>query len=173
MKEIIHNSYNLKEEEINHVVSRVKILLINSKNEILLGYAHGIYQFIGGHVEENEPFIDSVIREAKEETGIDLQIDNIEPFLVIKHYRKDIPEVGKNRLSQIFYFIVNTDETIKLESTNYTDDEKEGNFDLRYIHLDNVDSILIENIPNNEQNKVIAQEMLDALNEYRNILSYN
>ena len=53
MKEIITNKYNLKEEEMTEVVKRVKILIINSNNEILLGYSHNDYQFPGGHVEDN------------------------------------------------------------------------------------------------------------------------
>ena len=54
MRDIITNKYNLKEEDMTEVVQRVKILLVNSGNEILLGYSHNNYQFPGGHVEENE-----------------------------------------------------------------------------------------------------------------------
>ena len=80
MKEIITNKDNLKENEITEVVKRVKVLLINSNNEILLGYSHHDYQFPGGHVEENEELIDTVKREVLEETGIKLKVNNIEPF---------------------------------------------------------------------------------------------
>ena len=38
MEKIITNDYNLKEEDMTELVVRVKILLINSNNEILLGY---------------------------------------------------------------------------------------------------------------------------------------
>ena len=51
MRDIITNKYNLKEEDMTEVVQRVKILLINSNDEILLGYSHHNYQFPGGHVE--------------------------------------------------------------------------------------------------------------------------
>ena len=52
MKEIITNKYNLKEEDLTEIVKRVKVLLINSNSEILLGYSHNEYQFPGGHVED-------------------------------------------------------------------------------------------------------------------------
>ena len=54
MMEIIKNKHKLQENDITEVVKRVKILLINSNNEILLGYSHNDYQFPGGHVEANE-----------------------------------------------------------------------------------------------------------------------
>lgn len=43
MKEIIYNHDNLKETDIDETVIRVKALIINSNNEIMLGYAHKTY----------------------------------------------------------------------------------------------------------------------------------
>ena len=57
MKQIITNKYNLTDSDMTEIVKRVKILIINSKNEILLAYSHNDYQFPGGHVEENETLI--------------------------------------------------------------------------------------------------------------------
>ncbi len=51
-KIVVNNEYNLTDADMTEVVQRVKGLLINSKNEILLGYSHHEYQFPGGHVEE-------------------------------------------------------------------------------------------------------------------------
>ena len=47
-----NKSIQLKEEDMTEVVKRVKILLRNSNNEVLLAYSHNNYQFPGGHVEE-------------------------------------------------------------------------------------------------------------------------
>lgn len=74
MKEIITNKHNLTEADITEVVKRVKILVINSKEEILLGYSHNNYQFPGGHVEDGESLPQTVKREMLEETGIDLEV---------------------------------------------------------------------------------------------------
>lgn len=57
MKNIITNQYNLTDYEITEIVRRVKILIINSNDEILLGYSHNNYQFPGGHVEDGEELI--------------------------------------------------------------------------------------------------------------------
>ena len=88
----------------------MKILVINSKEEILLGYSHNNYQFPGGHVENGESLIQAVKREVLEETGIALEVNNIEPFAVALGYYKDWPAEGKNRKIEIYYYEVKTDE---------------------------------------------------------------
>lgn len=40
MKEVIYNYDNLKENEIDEIVIRCKGLIVNNKNEIMLGYCH-------------------------------------------------------------------------------------------------------------------------------------
>ena len=50
MKEVIHNYYNLKESEISDVIKRVKVLILNTKGEILLAFSDNVYHFPGGHV---------------------------------------------------------------------------------------------------------------------------
>lgn len=51
MEQIIVNKDCIQEKEITEIVKRVKAIIINSKNEILLSYSHNDYQFLGGHVE--------------------------------------------------------------------------------------------------------------------------
>lgn len=169
MKKIIINNCNLREEDITEVVKRVKVLLINSKNEILLGYAHNVYQFPGGHVEEGEDLIQTINREIKEETGMELDIKNIEPFACLMGYYKDWPSEGKNRKTEIYYYEVKTDEKPNLDNTNYTDDEKEGSFELKYISLNDVEDLLKENMKKNNLKGGIEQEMLDLFKIYKGI----
>ena len=128
MTEYINNNYKLKDNEIEEVITRVKVLLINSKNELLLGLSHGTYQFPGGHLEKNETLNNCIKRELLEETGIDIDANNLSPFFLIKYYDKNYIENNKNTLSLIYYYVVNTDECYHIDYTNYTDLEKEGNF---------------------------------------------
>lgn len=169
MKEKIFNYDNLKEEDITEVVVRVKAFLINEDNQILLGYSHNTYQFPGGHLEENESLMECLKREVKEETGINLIINDINPFMIIKHYNKDWPEEGENRLSKIYYYVINTNDKIDYEGINYTEHEKEGNFELRYIDLKELEKVLIDNRELYPENEVIVEEMLNAFKEYRNV----
>ena len=76
MKETIYNYDYLKDEDITEVVIRTKALIINNKN-IILGNENNIYQFPGGHLEENETFEECLKREVLEETGIEIDDNEI------------------------------------------------------------------------------------------------
>lgn len=167
MERIINNQYNLKDSDITEVVKRVKVLLINSNNEILLGYSHNEYQFPGGHVEENETLINAVNREIEEETGIILNIKNIEPFACSIGYWKDHPEIGKNRKTEIYFYEINTDVKPQLEQVNYTEHEKEGNFRLEYVSSNNIEEVLKNNVDKYGDNHGITKEMLKILEIYK------
>lgn len=163
MKQLIFNEDNLKDTEINAIVTRVKVLMLNSENKLLLGYCDGIYQFPGGHVEQGENLGETVKREIKEETGIELNTESLTPFYCIKHYKKDYDKMGINKLSQLYYFLIKTDEAINEAKIKYTEHEKSGGYKLEYIPIEDLKKVLIDNIPNNIHNPTIVKEMLAAL----------
>ena len=167
MEKIVTNDYNLKEEDMTEVVKRVKLFIINSNNEILLGYSNNEYQCPGGHVEENEDLINTINREMKEETGIELNLKEATPFACTLGYYKDWPEEGRNRKIEIYYYEIKTDEKPNLNNTNYTENEKKANFELRYIPLDNVEKVFIENANKYGDKHGIAKEMLKVFKIYK------
>lgn len=171
MKQLITNKYNLTDSDMTEVVKRVKVLLVNSNNDVLLGYSHNNYQFPGGHVEENETLVQAVNREVLEETGIELNITNIEPFACAIGYYKDWPAGGKNRKIEIYYYEVKTDEKPNLENTEYTENEKDGNFELRYIPLLDVENVLKTNAEEYGDKKGIAREMIDLFGVYKTTIN--
>ena len=65
MKKKIINEFNIKDEEIKEIETRVKAILVNDKDEVLMGYAKNVYQFIGGHVEEKETLLETAEREIR------------------------------------------------------------------------------------------------------------
>lgn len=163
MQQTIFNEDNLREDEIDEVVTRVKVYLINSNNEILIANSAGGYQLPGGHVEEGETLEQAVIREIKEETGIKLEKRELgEPFYEVKHYTKNHKSKNINRESNIIYYIVNSDKKPNLKGLNLTENEKKNNFKIDYLKFDEFDSKLNyvkQNNPN-EINRVIASEIL-------------
>lgn len=167
MKQIINNKYNLTDEDMTEIVKRVKVLLVNSDNEVLLGYSHNNYQFPGGHVEQNETLIQAVNREVLEETGMDLKVTNIEPFACAIGYYKDWPAEGKNRKIEIYYYEIKTEEKPDLENTEYTENEKDGNFELRFIPLTSVEEELRKNAEQYGDKKGIAREMIELFGIYK------
>ena len=114
MEQIIVNKDCIQEKEITEIVKRVKAIIINSKNEILLGYSHNDYQFLGGHVENGENLIESLKREISEESGISLNLDDVFPIILRKAYYKDYPQIGNNRKNEIYYYVIKTDKVPNL-----------------------------------------------------------
>lgn len=169
MKEKIYNSDNLLDKDIDEVVIRTKGLIINSNNEITLGYSHKTYQFPGGHLEENESLEECLIREIKEETGIELIDYNMTPFFKTVYYTKNYHNSGKNRKNEIYFYVIKTDEVFNMNNSNLDDWEKEGNYELRVIPLNDVENILVNSIKDNPINEVIVKEMLEALKEYKSL----
>lgn len=166
MKEIIYNYDYLNDNDITEIVIRMKGLIINDNN-IFLGKEKNIYQFPGGHLEDNETFKDCLKREILEETGIELEDNEIKrPFMKVTYMNKDWPKIGNNRKAEIYYYVIETDKKPNLNKVNYTEHEKLGNFRIETIPINESISIIENNIPNNEKNKVIAPDMIMAIKEY-------
>ena len=167
MIELIKNKNNIKEFDVNNVVTRVKALIITSDNRILLGHSHSEYQFPGGHVEANEDLLLGLQRELKEETGLEFDTSNLEPFAVRNSYYKDYPTENINTKIVIYYFIIKDDRIPDLKNTSYTEEEIDGNFSLRYIPLNIVNDVLNEKMDMSGDTNGITHEMLEVL-EYFN-----
>lgn len=171
MKEVIYNYDNLRENEIDEIVIRCKGLIINNKNEIMLGYCQNTYQFPGGHLEENETLLDCLKREIKEETGIELEDDEINKNIIEKntHYTRNYRNTNKNRKNEIYYYIIKTNKLPNINNNHLDKNEIEGNYTIKMIDINDVENILIDSIPLNDINKIIVEEMLDVINEYKKI----
>ena len=70
MRTIIHNPDNLSNDDINRVVKRSKAVIVNDKDEILIGTTNDSMWLPGGHVDEGESYDECLLRELKEETGV-------------------------------------------------------------------------------------------------------
>lgn len=166
MKKFIDNRDNLKEEDITEVVKRVKALLINSNDEIMLAHSHTNYHFPGGHVEDGETLIQALNREVEEEVGIELNIEELDAFACSIGYWKDWPEEGKNRKTEVYYYEIRTDLKPNLENVYRTEHEKDGNFEILTFKLDEVEDVLRNNAKEFGDPKGIAREMLQLFEIY-------
>jgi len=74
----------------------VHLFLINENKVLLLrryntGYEDGNYSVVAGHIDGGEDVFTAMIREAKEEAGIDISVDNLEVVQVM-HRKKEHEE---------------------------------------------------------------------------------
>lgn len=69
--------------------------MINEDNKILLqkrcntGYMDGMYAIVSGHLEKNESMLSGIIREVKEEIGVELSSDKVEFVCIIRRGDND------------------------------------------------------------------------------------
>ena len=118
-------------------------------------------------MEPNEELINTVNREIEEETGIRLNLSKLEAFACSIGYYKDWPAEGRNKKVEIYYYEVKTDEKPNLENLCLTENEKEGNFELRYIPLYKVEEELKKNVREFGDPHGIAKEMINLFEVYK------
>lgn len=167
MKRILINDDNLKIDDLDFEVIRVKGLIINSDGDILIAHNNGTYQFPGGHKEDDETLDDSLEREIKEETGIDVESQG--PFMSITTYDSNYFNQNKKVCNKIYYYVINTNETPNFEETHYDELECQTEFNLFYISLNELQEFLNKSIDEGSLDINIGREMLLVLEEYNNL----
>lgn len=115
--------YKYEEDEL-------KFLLIKQTNDV--------WGFSKGHVEENEEEVETALREIKEETNLDVEINS--------EYRNSIEYIidGKNILKQVVYFLATPKTTDVKKQESEIVDIKWLNFEdsLNTLTYDNVKEVL-------------------------------
>ena len=168
MKEIVINEKDLTKEDMETEVVRVKGLILNSHGKILVAHNNNTYQLPGGHKDDNETIDECIVREIKEETGIDVEVTE-GPFMSIVTYDHDYFGTGKKVLSSIFYYRFFSDSEPNLAETKYDELELATDFNLFYINFADFDSFLQKSIDDSSIDKNIGREMLYVFSEYNNM----
>lgn len=81
------------------------LVLLNDEGKVLLlrryntGYKDGMYSLVAGHVDEGENFTQALVREVKEEAGIDVNPEEIDVAHVM-HRKSDTD--GSERVDVFF-----------------------------------------------------------------------
>lgn len=169
MKVIVNNPYNLNIDEVDEIILRARAIIINSKNELLIGFLEGTYQFPGGHVEEGETISEGLVREVLEETGIELEDKEYTPILKLQSYYNNYENTSRSRYVEFNYFLIETDEKYNLEKRKLDDYEIEKNYTIEYIKLSDFDKLLDDTMNLNERNKIVYSEIREAMKEYYRI----
>lgn len=165
MKNIIINNDGLKKEEVQETVKKCRCIFLNSDKILIEKYA-GLYMLPGGKIDQNEDALTAIIREIKEELGMDINVTNLTPFLIIEHYNKDYLKTnGKrlNKLTKTIYFISNIPYNIDLNKVSLTEKEKEGNLTIKEINTAELRRQLSFRKDMNHKIDLYSQELLEVL----------
>jgi 8-oxo-dGTP pyrophosphatase MutT (NUDIX family) len=91
-------------KKIRHKIVPASYLILIKNDKVFLlrryntGYHDGMYGLCAGHVEEKETFREAIIREAKEEVGIDLKIKDLKIIHVMQRYALPNPVELRDRV---------------------------------------------------------------------------
>ena len=145
-------------EEKFRTKSAVMVMLIRKNNkgeeEILLqkrqntGYKDGYWDFsASGHVEKNESMKQAVVREAKEELNVDIELKNVHFITMIHKYSDD--DIYYNG----FFKVTNW-------NNNPIVNEPEKCSEIKWFKLDSIPEKTIE-------------DRIDAINNYKKNIPYS
>ncbi len=163
MRTVVINDDYLGDSDVDYSVTRAKGIIINNENKVILAHNNGTFQFPGGHVEEGEDEKECLIREVREEVGIE-NFHVEDPFLKIITYDSHYFNTGSVVLNTIYYYKVTTNEQPDEEKTKYDLVEASTPFKLFYVDLDKLDDFLDSEIENFD--KPIYREMKIASKIY-------
>ena len=166
MEVIVSNPLKMDMSDIDASVSRVKILLLDKSNRILLCNINGSYSFVGGHVEPSETVEACFEREMLEETGIVVSESQAELFLKRQSFEDDYFGQGIKCLSEIYYYAYQTGLDYDLNNMQLDADEVMGGFRLEYVDLNNFEKTLLTD-KSYKKKKGLYDEMIEAVRVYK------
>ncbi|MDR0300957.1 MAG: NUDIX domain-containing protein [Treponema sp.] len=134
--------------ERKHFPVAVHLFLLDGENILLLkryntGYEDGNYSVIAGHLDGNEDVYNAMIREAKEEAGIDIELkdikivqvmhrkkpneERIDYFFCCNKWSNEVKNAEPEKCSELKWYPIknlpeNTIEYIKFSIKNFLED---------------------------------------------------
>ena len=167
---LVINEDNLSTEEVQEFSEKVRAILVDENNRILIAHYGNVILLPGGSIEANENIYDAIKRELSEETGQVYEAIELEPIGTLKHFQKNYPKrdgTTRNRLVQTHYF-TGTYKVILKDNQSLTEKEHKDGFKLELLSLEELERIIATNQSANPRNIYFRQELLAILNAYKN-----
>ena len=101
MRLVVNNPNNLKINEMDVITSKVRAIVIYDLNVFLVNY-NNILMFPGGKISKDETKEEAIIREIKEEIGININDSDIIPYRGILP-QPNIKKFSRNFLENFLY----------------------------------------------------------------------
>ena len=170
----VYDPMKISNKEMDEIKNKVRVLIYNSKDEILVVNYSGIYMLPGGKLEDYEQPIGKSLkkalrREITEEIGIDITNKQLDKLTAIYYYQENYPKVNGeviNRLVITDYYKTKMDIDLDAVESNLTEREKKGNFRLEWINKYQLRDILINGSFDNPRSEFFHDELRIILSIY-------
>ena len=169
---LILNDENLQLDEINEFNSKVRAILIDSENKVLVANYGGVFLFPGGSIDDGENIDESIIRELQEETGTDYETGDFTFLTQLDFFQKNYVKrdgMKVNRLIRTYYFIASY-KPVKLRLQKLTEKEKKDDFKLAVVPLCELKKLVLKNKNSNPRNFYFQREMIEVIDLFTNVL---
>lgn len=169
--ELVINEDKLQFDEVKEFSSKVRAILVDENNRILIANYGNVILLPGGKIDNGETVSESITRELNEELGQDYNANELDFFITLNHYQKDYPKrdgIFQNRLVRTYYF-VGSYKGIKKDSRKLTAKEQKGNFRLELVSLEDLENMILKNVNDNPRNIYFQKELLTILASYKKL----
>lgn len=127
MKEVILNDDKLRQEEIDLRKRKVRALIVDDEQRVTLCNYHGIYMLPGGSIDGFETETNALVRELREELGIEFEAKDFQPFLRTITMTRDYPKRNNkdtiNRVCETDYYLIRSNKKINNSKRDLTASE--------------------------------------------------
>ena len=169
MKHIEKNLDNMKDKKVDKFNPKVRAIILNSSNEIIITKYVDIFMFPGGKLDKDEDITKALVREIKEELGIDLDINDIHVFADYTHFIENYPVVGsnkkENKLNKTIYFLIKADVKYDKDNVSLTEREKKNGFEVINININDAIDLINNYKSNNPRYEWFKDEIINVLEE--------
>ena len=167
MDKLVVNESNIN--NYDSYMKKARAIVLNEKNEIYICNMNNTYLLPGGTVEDNESTFQTLIRELKEELGLN-DFEDVYELINIEYYHDQFPKYKSDgfdkRLNSVFYYVVNVSSN-DIGESHFTEYESIYNSKIEVIKLNEVEKLFQNPNVNNKWQKFNDLE-LKVIFEYFN-----
>ena len=168
------NDNNLTYDDITEFKRKARAILIKD-GKILVSRYGGVTLLPGGSIEGNEIPTLAMIRELKEETGVDYIPTELKNVMTLRYFQPDYPTREGTTCNRYVYteFFLGEYKEPDLSNVSRSEKELKDNFHLELISMDDFRNSVLEDTGNprkkffdRENQEVI--NLIDTLERHRN-----
>lgn len=168
MKVNIYRGKPIKNEYIEK--TKVRAIIKTDDDKFLVANYGGVLMFPGGKLEDSEYLVPAILRELKEEIGIEYDVTELEPLTAFKQIQPNYhTREGKivDRTINTFYYVAPY-KGVNTEAAKLSEKEKRDKFKLELLTEEEIYSFIENNKTNNPRKKYFIEELKIVMQTYKN-----